>query len=126
MRAKFWSCLPDGKERKEERIAISELFDMIAGSETGAIIASSLAVKNKDTSVDRKNAHYADTAFKFFYDYGDVLYRDAFIGTGTWSCFTIIFTLLGAFLGFKLVEYFVTILNYDLIVNNLKDYCKLL
>ena len=50
-------CLPDNKERKEQRIAISEMFDMIAGSETGAIIASSLAIKNKDSG---KNAHWAD------------------------------------------------------------------
>jgi len=44
------------------------MFDMIAGSETGAIIASSLVVKNKDSSIERKNAHYADVALKFFED----------------------------------------------------------
>jgi len=33
-------------ERPEEKIAMPELFDMIAGSETGAIIASSLVIPN--------------------------------------------------------------------------------
>ena len=37
-------CLKE--ERKEQRIYISEMFDMIAGSETGAIIASSIAIKD--------------------------------------------------------------------------------
>ena len=39
-------CLP---ERKSGRIAMPELFDSIAGSETGAIIASSLVIKNQST-----------------------------------------------------------------------------
>ena len=36
-------CMP---ARDSGRVAMPELFDMLAGSETGAIIASSLAVKN--------------------------------------------------------------------------------
>lgn len=38
-------CLP---ERESGKIAMHELFDMIAGSETGAIIASTLLLKNDD------------------------------------------------------------------------------
>jgi len=33
-------------ERESHKIAIPELFDMIAGSETGAIIASYLSIAN--------------------------------------------------------------------------------
>jgi hypothetical protein len=36
-------CIP---ERESGRIAIPELFDMVAGSETGAIIGASLLVPN--------------------------------------------------------------------------------
>ena len=41
---------------------------MIAGSETGAIIASSLVIENKDpkTKDTQKNAHFADVALDFF------------------------------------------------------------
>lgn len=35
------------KERESEKIALTEMFDMIAGSETGAIIASSLVIKDE-------------------------------------------------------------------------------
>jgi patatin-like phospholipase/acyl hydrolase len=43
------SCI---QPRQIQRIAISELFDMIAGSETGAIIAASLALKNNDEATN--------------------------------------------------------------------------
>ena len=38
-------CLP---ARASEKIAMPELFDLIAGSETGAIIASTLVLPNND------------------------------------------------------------------------------
>ena len=41
-------CIKKADERESQRIYISELFDMVAGSETGAIIASTLAIKDKD------------------------------------------------------------------------------
>jgi hypothetical protein len=39
-------------ERATGKIAIHELFNMIAGSESGAIIASSLMLKNTPTNND--------------------------------------------------------------------------
>ena len=36
-------CFP---KRESAKIAMPELFDMLAGSETGAIIASSLVIQN--------------------------------------------------------------------------------
>ena len=41
-------------ERTDERVAMPELFDMIAGSETGAIIATSLVVPNDDADTKDK------------------------------------------------------------------------
>jgi DNA primase len=43
-------CLP---ARESQRVAMPELFDTIAGSETGAIIGSALVIKNssKDPKV---------------------------------------------------------------------------
>ena len=40
-------CLPP---RESERLAMPELFDMIAGSETGAIIATSLVIPTSDAN----------------------------------------------------------------------------
>lgn len=47
---------------------MTELFDMIAGSDTGAIVGSLLALPNNKTSGDQENRYFADTATQFFVD----------------------------------------------------------
>ena len=55
-------------ERESGKIAMPELFDMIAGSETGAIIGSSLLIKNDDaaTSGEQPNKYFAEKSKEFF------------------------------------------------------------
>jgi len=56
---------------------MSELFDMIAGSETGAIIGATLVLKNEAGNyTQQKNKYFADRAVQFFLDHGDSLYMD--------------------------------------------------
>jgi patatin-like phospholipase/acyl hydrolase len=43
------SCI---EPRLTERVAMSELFDMISGSETGAIISTSLVIANDDAATN--------------------------------------------------------------------------
>lgn len=89
------------------------MFDMIAGSETGAIIASSLSIKNTNSSLDRRNAHYADTALQFFKENADTLYRDAYMSTFVRWFFTLLITTAGGYLGFWLADKFFTIDQYE-------------
>lgn len=124
MQAQVRSCLPDKKERPEKRIAISEMFDMVAGSETGAIIAASIATKNKNATLTRKNALYADTALKFFEEYGDVLYRDAYLSSGVKFFLLILFSTIGGYLGYKIAFFFITIPQYEEVIDKLKQYCN--
>lgn len=72
-------CIPD---RKSGRIAMPELFDLIAGSETGAIIATTITLPNTnpDTKAIQKNQFFADRAVKFFETNVDTLYRDGQMG----------------------------------------------
>ena len=53
-------CIP---ERESGRIAMPELFDLISGSESGAIIASSLVIPNPDRTPD---AHGSVQINKYF------------------------------------------------------------
>jgi hypothetical protein len=55
-----------------------ELFDMIGGSETGAIIASSLVIKNEDplTKDLQINANFAEKSTNWFKENVDILYHD--------------------------------------------------
>lgn len=52
----YQTAIRDGcmEERASGKIAMPELFDMIAGSETGAIIASTLLLKNDDPATMEK------------------------------------------------------------------------
>jgi len=72
-------------------MATTELFDMIAGSETGAIIGASLVVKNDDkkTMKKRPNKNYADKALQIFKDEVDHIYVDEHM-----SNFTFVFWFL--------------------------------
>jgi len=70
-------CLP---ERETKKIAMPELFDMIAGSETGAIIATSLVIPNKDVAeakAGQKNQYFASESMKWFQDNTDTLYHNS-------------------------------------------------
>ena len=55
-------------ERDSQKIAMHEIFDMIAGVETGAIIASSLLVPNDDDeSKDfQQNKYFANETMELF------------------------------------------------------------
>lgn len=72
-------ALREGKisERESERVSMTELFDMVAGSETGAIIATNLVLPNDDadTKAEQKNKYFADHSVAFFKENADV-YRD--------------------------------------------------
>ena len=62
--------------RDSERVSMAELFDLVAGTETGAIIATSLVLPNTNSTSSQKNLYFADRAQKFFLDNASTLYRD--------------------------------------------------
>ena len=71
-------CIP---ERDSSRIAMPELFDMISGSESGAIIASSLMIPNDNANPDSNgnvqiNKYFANTTSNFYATKSKELYID--------------------------------------------------
>lgn len=73
--ARRQKCIP---ERASEKVAMPELFDMISGSETGAMIGSTLVIPNDDpkTSSFQINKYFANTMSDFFYDNTSSIYVD--------------------------------------------------
>jgi hypothetical protein len=65
-------------ERPDEKVAMPELFDMIAGSETGALIGSILVQPNEDisTNATQVNKYWASYASSMFWDESGKLYVD--------------------------------------------------
>ena len=69
-RAKF--CIDVRPE--SERISMVELYDVIAGSETGALIAGSLALRDKSEDPKYINKWWASDLIKHFDDHAKTLY----------------------------------------------------
>jgi hypothetical protein len=102
--AKREQCLAE--ERVDERIQMPELFDMLAGAETGAIIASVLSVPNDDASSSLKSKYYAQTAVDFFEKNVDTLYKDSEMSLALEWFFIALFLILFGAVAFKLAEYY--------------------
>ena len=64
-------------KRKNKKIAMHELFDMITGSGTGSIIASGLVMPNDDeaTKATQKNKYFADSLLEFFDTFSPEIYH---------------------------------------------------
>lgn len=96
------------------------MFDMIVGSETGAIIATSLVVPTAKGST--VNKHYGDVAVKWFEKNLDQLYIDTKM-TGAWQVFIcFLFLSIFGFVAYKGAEvYFRSPIQDDRLVelNNL-------
>jgi len=64
-------------ERENKKISMTELFDMIAGSGTGAVISATLVMPNDDpaTKDTQKNKYFADKALSFYNEHVGKLYH---------------------------------------------------
>ena len=83
---------------------MGELFDMIAGSETGAIIAASLVVPNDNpaTNDTQPNKYWASKSANFFTTRVDTFYVDSAMPEGIKVLITGGFFIITSFLSFKI------------------------
>ena len=83
-----------------------ELFDMLAGSETGAIIASSLVIPNEDKNSETKNMYWSTKSVSFFKENVDILYIESNMPEEIKSLLTFIFIVFVAIITFKMAGYY--------------------
>lgn len=102
-------CIP---QNKAGRIAMPALFDTIAGSETGAIIASALVIPSDDKHVTytdqnpelKKNKNWAVDVKTWFYDNTDRLYKNDHVPEWAKFLIGIFFAAIFAGIGYKMAE----------------------
>jgi len=94
------------EERKSKRIAMYELFDMLAGSETGAIIASTLVVPTDDPNAKLKNKHWSTKSNSFFKENVDVMYQESNMPESIKSFLSFIFLVLVGVIAFKTAGFY--------------------
>ena len=117
-------CIPS---RESERIAMPELFHLIAGAETGAIIASSLVTANTDPSTKdiQPNAFFATKVKEWFYDNTETLYHNTHVNIWLKIVTTVLFVIALSVLTYKLVERHFNDPKYDENVADLKKLIKI-
>ena len=103
-------------ERKDKRLAMYEMFDMISGSETGAIIAATLVMpkSENDTTEEEidvshtgellKNKYWATRSASFFKENVDLLYVDKKMPESLKAFLTFLFLLVVGVLTYKVAE----------------------
>ncbi len=81
---------------------MSELFDLLAGTSTGSLLATTLVIPNLDpeTNQTQKNKYFAQTGLDMYLKHGaEVFQRNEISNLALWLGVAI-FTLLGGIIGF--------------------------
>jgi hypothetical protein len=87
------------KDYPEEKIPMHELFDMIAGSSTGSILAAALTTPKEPGS--SQNAYFAEDVRHKFYDDADEIFHKNHLPYALITFLTLFGALAGGFLGYK-------------------------
>jgi hypothetical protein len=80
-------------------ISMSELYDLVAGTSTGSLLATSLVFPNPDPNNVTRNKYFANDAITIYTTDAPIVFTKYAIGA--WGRFwgTVIFTLIGALIG---------------------------
>ena len=106
--------------RESRRIAMPELFELIAGSETGAIIATMINLPNDNTTSAQKNKYFANNATDWFDKYEVKLYHNPKLPV--WMNITINLVVLLIFgpINYMIASKIFTVSNFDENVKKLR------
>lgn len=104
---------------------MTELFDYIAGSDTGAIIAGTMLMKNDDQTTlaqGQKNKYWANTTVDWFDKNVEILYRDARMPIALQVFLIIFMVLLVTYLVFTIVRSHYRVKDFDINIEKLLDW----
>jgi hypothetical protein len=116
-------------ERDSERIAIPELFDTIAGSETGAIIASNLLIRNpkgfdannKPVQGEQPNERFASATTDWFKDEENSFYYKYKFPMGAIFCCSLVVAIVFAFVGYRITDKSFESFEFDSVLSKFRQ-----
>jgi hypothetical protein len=83
-----------------ERISMSELFDMVAGTSTGSILATALVTPSQEDRT--KPAYYSDKIYDLYVKRGPEIFKHTAFNSGLLAVIVAGSVLIGGFFGFRL------------------------
>jgi len=89
-------CIP---ERPIERMSMAELFDMVSGTSTGSLLATSIVLPNTDKNSTQINKFFSTDAIRIYAELGSKVFQKFEVGYRGLILGTTIFAILGALLG---------------------------
>lgn len=90
-----------------------ELFDMLAGSETGAILASTLTIKNDDKNSNQTNKYFAERVVTFFEENLDTIYKDRDFEKWVYVLIICVSMIIFGFISYKLTSRIFNIKGFE-------------
>jgi hypothetical protein len=99
---------------------MTDLFDLLAGTSTGSIIASSLVMPNANGT----NMYYAQDVIDVFKNEGRIVFTETTVSTSSLWWGTILTGLVGAVAGYFLGLYIYTNHELEHIIKEFREYVK--
>ena len=82
-----------------EKISMSDLFDMVAGTSTGSILATAIVTPSNENR--SQPAYYSDTIYNLYDKQGREIFKHTSLNMGLLIVSILASTLIGGFLGFR-------------------------
>jgi patatin-like phospholipase/acyl hydrolase len=95
--AKEAYCIP---ERGNKRMSMAEVFDMVAGTSTGSLLATAIVLP--DPKNNKTNRYWADDAIRLYTEQGAEVFRTFQLELKYQLLGAAIFAILGALAGLKI------------------------
>lgn len=79
---------------------MSNLFDLISGTSSGAILAAALSVESLDSNIS--GSYYAEDVINKFIEHGPLMYPRTFANIGLQWIITSVCIFIGGFIGYRI------------------------
>lgn len=79
---------------------MADLFDLVAGTSTGSLLATALVIPNDNTTSPQKNKFFAQKAIEVYTEMAPIVFTKYVMATSTRVIGAIIFLLAGLVIGF--------------------------